>query len=544
MVQMRTITGQDLRNMFSAATSWLEKCSSEIDALNVFPVPDGDTGTNMMLTMRATIDEAFRVPDGSATAVASAMAKGALMGARGSSGVILSQVWYGVAEEVKGKELLTTADFADALDRAAQMAYKGITNPVEGTMLTVMREAAAAAKSSVKRGIKDIILVLSTTVDAAKSAVANTPRLLKVLREAGVVDAGGQGIYTIFEGALRYLHGEMELLQLRKPQIIISELPFSPQTSPIAIFDEVPYGYCTGFILKGKNLDPEVIKKRLQHKGKSLIVVGDESAVRIHIHTLDPGSVLHEVIKLGTMHQVNIRNIDEQRRDFLELQKDKAPVTDTAIVVVASGNGLREVFTSLGAAAVINGDRTMNPSTKDILQAVETTPAEKVIILPNNKNVILTAEQVKSLTQKQVKVVPSKTIPQGITALLSFDYEADFEKNIQIMENAIVAVRTIEITRAIRSTSFNGLKIKRKQPVGLLDGDLVAVNDTESGVIDKLLTRLDMLKTEVITIYYGEVVEQAAAEQIRDSIITKYLNVQVELVHGGQPYYNYIISVE
>jgi DAK2 domain fusion protein YloV len=530
--------------MFSAATSWLEKCSSEIDALNVFPVPDGDTGTNMMLTMRATIDEAFRVPDGSATAVASAMAKGALMGARGSSGVILSQAWYGVAEEVKGKELLTTADFADALDRAAQMAYKGITNPVEGTMLTVMREAAAAAKSSVKRGIKDIILVLSTTVDAAKSAVASTPRLLKVLREAGVVDAGGQGIYTIFEGALRYLHGEMELLQLRKPQIIISELPFSPQTSPIAIFDEVPYGYCTGFILKGKNLDPEVIKKRLQHKGKSLIVVGDESAVRIHIHTLDPGSVLHEVIKLGTMHQVNIRNIDEQRRDFLELQKDKAPVTDTAIVVVASGNGLREVFTSLGAAAVINGDRTMNPSTKDILQAVETTPAEKVIILPNNKNVILTAEQVKSLTQKQVKVVPSKTIPQGITALLSFDYEADFEKNIQIMENAIVAVRTIEITRAIRSTSFNGLKIKRKQPVGLLDGDLVAVNDTESGVIDKLLTRLDMLKTEVITIYYGEVVEQAAAEQIRDSIITKYLNVQVELVHGGQPYYNYIISVE
>jgi dihydroxyacetone kinase-like predicted kinase len=193
---------------------------------------------------------------------------------------------------------------------------------------------------------------------------------------------------------------------------------------------------------------------------------------------------------------------------------------------------------------VINGDRTMNPSTKDILQAVETTPAEKVIILPNNKNVILTAEQVKSLTQKQVKVVPSKTIPQGITALLSFDYEADFEKNIQIMENAIVAVRTIEITRAIRSTSFNGLKIKRKQPVGLLDGDLVAVNDTESGVIDKLLTRLDMLKTEVITIYYGEVVEQAAAEQIRDSIITKYPNVQVELVHGGQPYYNYIISVE
>jgi len=544
MVQMNTISGQDLRNMFSAATSWLEKCSSEIDALNVFPVPDGDTGTNMMLTMRATMEEAFQVPDGSATAVANAMAKGALMGARGSSGVILSQVWYGIAEEVKGKELLTTADFADALDRAAQMAYKGITNPVEGTMLTVMREAAAAAKSSVKRGVKDIISVLSTTVEAAKNAVANTPRLLKVLREAGVVDAGGQGTYTILEGALRYLRGEMELLRLRKPQIIISELPFTPQTSPIATVDEVPYGYCTGFILKGENLDPEVIKKRLKHKGKSLIVVGDESAVRIHIHTLDPGIILHEATKFGTMHQVNIRNIDEQRRDFLELQKEKAPVTDAAIVAVALGDGLREVFTSLGAAVVINGDQTMNPSTKDILQAVESTPAEKVIILPNNKNITLTAEQVKSLTQKQVKIVPSKTIPQGIAALLSFDYEADFETNIQIMENAIVAVRTIEITRAIRSTSFNGLKIKRKQPVGLLDGDLVAVDDTEAGVIDKLLTRLDMLKTEVVTIYYGEVVEQAAAEQIRDSIITKYPNVQVELVQGGQPHYSYIISVE
>jgi len=400
MVQMKTISGQDLRNMFSAATSWLEKCSSEIDALNVFPVPDGDTGTNMMLTMRATMEEAFQVSDGGATAVANAMAKGALMGARGSSGVILSQVWYGIAEEVKGKELLTTADFAAALDRAAQMAYQGITNPVEGTMLTVMREAAAAAKSSVKRGVKDIISVLSTIVEAAKSAVANTPRLLKVLREAGVVDAGGQGIYTIFEGALRFLRGEMELSRLRKPQIIVSELPFTPQTSPIAPIGEVPYGYCTGLILKGKNLNPEVIKKRLKHQGQSLIVVGDESVVRIHIHTLDPGNVLHEMTKLGIIHQVNISNIDEQRQDFLKLQKEKAPVTDTTIVAVASGDGLREVFTSLGAAVVVNSDQMMNPSTKEILQAVESTPAEKVIILPNNKNIILTAEQAKSLTPK------------------------------------------------------------------------------------------------------------------------------------------------
>ena len=332
MTQMKTIAGQELRDMFSAATSWLEKSSADIDALNVFPVPDGDTGTNMMLTMRSTMEEAFRAPDHSASGVAGAMAKGALMGARGNSGVILSQVWRGLAQGLEGKESFTSEDLAQALEQAAATAYKGVSNPVEGTMLTVMNETAAAARAEVEKGEEDVIEVMEIAVEAARNSVANTPKLLKVLREAGVVDAGGQGVYTILEGALRYLRGEVELMRLRKPQIIVSELPHVTPSTPGPIIDEVPFGYCTEFMLKGEKLDPEIMKKRLVRKGESLIVVGDESALRIHIHTLDPGNIIRWATRLGTVHQVSIRNMDEQHQDFLEMQKERIPTADTAVI--------------------------------------------------------------------------------------------------------------------------------------------------------------------------------------------------------------------
>ena len=544
MAQKKTIAGQDLRDMFSAATSWLEKSSSDIDALNVFPVPDGDTGTNMMLTMRSTMEEAFRAPDNSAAGVAQAMAKGSLMGARGNSGVILSQVWRGMAEGLVGKESFTTTDLAEALERASVTAYKGISNPVEGTMLTVMKDAAAAAKSRVDDGDEDIISVLEATVEAARGSVANTPNLLNVLREAGVVDAGGQGVYTIFEGALRCLRGEAELMQSRKPQIIVSELPHTTPLQETAIVDEVPYGYCTEFMLKGEKFNTDVIKKRLEHKGESLIVVGDDAAVRIHIHTLDPGNIIHWATKLGTVHQISIRNMDEQHHDFLEMRKERVPTADTAVIAVASGEGLHDVFASLGATAVIHGGQTMNPSTKDILHAVETALSDKIIILPNNKNIVLTAQQVQSLTQKQVNVVPTKTIPQGVVALLAFDYEADLPTNTHIMENAITAVKTIEITRSVRSTKVNGLKIKRKQPIGLLDGELVAAGASYTEVFNQVLSKMDMDQAEVVTIYQGEDTEAEEAEEIKAGITEKHPQIQVELVRAGQPHYSYIISVE
>ncbi len=544
MSHIDTVTGQDLREMFSAATSWLEKSSAEIDALNVFPVPDGDTGTNMLLTMRSTMEEAYRAPDHSASGVAHAMARGALMGARGNSGVILSQVWRGLAQGLEGKESFTAADLAGALQRSASIAYKGVSNPVEGTMLTVMKDAAAEAQAQVAGGNDDIISVLEATVNAARDSVANTPSLLKVLREAGVVDAGGQGLYTIFEGALRFLKGETELMRLRKPQIIVSELPHTTPLTQAAGVDEVPYGYCTEFMLKGEKFKPDNIKKRLARKGESLIVVGDDTAVRVHIHTLDPGNIIRWATNLGTVHQISIRNMDEQHRDFMEMQKERMPTADTAVVAVASGDGLHDVFVSLGAAAIVHGGQTMNPSTKDILQAVESTFSDKVIILPNNKNIVLAANQVQSLTQKNVMVVPSTTIPQGVVALLAFDYEADFKTNAKIMEKALSSVRSIEITKSVRSTKVNGLKIRRKQPIGLLDGDLVAVGDSDLEVINKLLARLNLEEAEVVTIYYGEDVEETEPEQIGASIRQQHPQLQIEVIQGGQPHYSYIISVE
>jgi DAK2 domain fusion protein YloV len=530
--------------MFSAATSWLEKSSADIDALNVFPVPDGDTGTNMLLTMRSTVEEAYRAPDHSVAGVALAMARGALMGARGNSGVILSQIWRGLAQGLEGKESFNATDLAEALKQSALTAYKGVSNPVEGTMLTVMKDAAAAAQSQVADGNNDIVSVLEATVSAAGESVANTPRLLKVLRDAGVVDAGGQGLYTILDGSLRYLKGEAELMRLRRPQIIVSELPHTASLLQTAGVEEVPFGYCTEFMLKGEKLEPEDIRKKLEKKGESLIVVGDESAVRVHIHTLDPGNILTFAAKLGTMHQVNIRNMDEQHQDFLEMQKEKLPTTDTAIIAVASGNGLADVFSSLGVAAVVSGGQTMNPSIKDLLQAVETTTSDKVIILPNNKNIILTAGQVQSLTKKTVAVVPSKTIPQGVVALLAFDYEADFKTNLQIMEKAMSSVRSIEITHSVRAAAVNGLKIRRRQPIGILDDDLVAAGEDNMDVINKILDKLDLDKSEVVTIYYGADAESAEAEQIGDNITKAHPNLQTEVIRGGQPHYSYIISVE
>ncbi|MDD4859069.1 MAG: DAK2 domain-containing protein [Dehalococcoidales bacterium] len=548
MKKVNTLAGQDLRDMFSAATGWLEKNSADIDALNVFPVPDGDTGTNMLLTMRSTMEEAYRAPDHSASAVAQAMAKGALLGARGNSGVILSQIIRGLAQALEGKDTFNAADFADALQSASETAYKGINNPVEGTILTVMKDAANAARkragSNGKAIGKDVVDVLDAAVKAANISLANTPRLLQVLRDAGVVDAGGQGLFTILEGALRYLTGEMEEMKFRKPQIVVSDLPGPTRLPQALVADEVPYGYCTEFLLKGEELDPDDIRKKLEKKGESLIVVGDGSAVRIHIHTIDPGNVIHFATKLGTVHQASMRNMDEQHRDFLEMQKDKAPAVDTAIIAVVSGDGLTEVFKSLGAAEIVPGGQTMNPSTKELLQAVEAVNADKVILLPNNKNIIATASQVPSLTKKTVEVIPTEMIPQGVAALLAFDYEADLPTNVKLMKKATGLVKSVEITRAVRSTKIGKLNIKKKQIIGFLDGDLVAVGNEMLEVVDHLISHLDLPKAEVVTIYHGADTQLADAEQVSAVIREKFPELQVEVVPGGQPHYDYVISVE
>ena len=544
MKAVQSVSGQELKEMLATATSWLEKSAPDIDALNVFPVPDGDTGTNMLLTMRSSMEEAFQSGNGNSTvsSVAQAVAHGALMGARGNSGVILSQIWRGVAQGLKGKKSLTGKDLADALYEASKTAYKGITNPAEGTILTVIKDAAAAAREQAATN-DDTVAVLESAVDAAADSVANTPNLLPVLKEAGVVDAGGQGLLVILDGALRYLRGEAEQMQFRKPQIIASSIA-APARQARMGEEEVPFGYCTEFLLKGEGLNPDAIRTRLQRKGQSLITVGDETTVRVHIHTLDPGNVVRYATSLGTMHQVSIRNMDEQHQDFLQMQKERMPELDVATVAIVAGDGLGEVFASLGTTAIVPGGQTMNPSTKEILQAVKKVASNKVIILPNNKNVVLTAEQVRNLTDKRVEIIPTHTIPEGVAALLAFDYEADFDTNVKLMKEAQGRVKTIEITQAVRPANLNGLRIRKKQTIGLLDDELLAAGADAEDVLSKILAKVHLRKNEIVTIYYGQDSKKSEAEQVGENIRTKYPQLQVEVVRGGQPHYSYIVSIE
>ena len=544
MKQVSSLGGQELRDMFIAATDWLEKSAIDIDALNVFPVPDGDTGTNMLLTMRSTIEEAYRAPDHSASAVSQAIATGALMGARGNSGVILSQIWRGVAQGLAGKEKFTGKDLADALQQASAAAYKGINNPVEGTILTVAKDAAAAAQEQAASGSADLIAILEAVVSAASKSVANTPNLLDVLKDAGVVDAGGQGLYTILEGALYYLRGDMEVLQTRKPDMVTSDIPLPIKTPQMMAKDEEPYGYCTEFLLKGQELDPDKLRKKLEKKGQSLIVVGDESTVRVHIHTLHPGKILHDATSLGTVHQISIRNMDEQHQDYLGMQKDKMPAADIGVVAVVAGDGLTDVFTSLGVTAIVPGGQTMNPSTKNLLRAVEAVPSDKVVILPNNKNIVPTANQVHSLTEKVIEVIATETIPQGIAALLAFNSESDLETNAQAMNRAKSSVRSIAVTRAVRDAKLGELDIKKKQAIGFLEKDLVAAGDSTADVLAEVLTRAGLGEAEVVTIYYKGDAEKTELEPVIHSIREQHPELEIELVQGGQPHYHYIASVE
>jgi DAK2 domain fusion protein YloV len=541
---MEQYTGQDLREMFSAATVWLEKSVADINALNVFPVPDGDCGTNMLLTMRSTIEEAYRAPDSNAAAVAQAMARGALMGARGNSGVILSQIFRGMAQGLEGRESFGGKEFANAFARGSTVAYKALTRPVEGTILTVAKEASAAGQAACTNG-NDLVQVMEATVKKARESVANTPALLPVLRQAGVVDAGGQGLYVLFEGALLYLRGEVEEMQSSRPQVVQSNIPLVSRFPQLVTEKEEPYGYCTEFVLEGhKNLIPEKIRKSLINEGQCLIVVGDEELVHVHVHTFDPGKVVRYASRLGILHEIKIQNMDDQHKDYVEMVKAQAPMPEIATITVVSGEGLAQVFRSLGVGSVVSGGQTMNPSVEELLQAVEAVPQDKVILLPNNKNIIPAAKQVPSLTSKKVRVIPTESVPQGVAALLAFNYDADLKTNASLMKEAASSVVTIEVTRAIRAARIGNLKIGKRQSIGFVDGELAAAGDKPAQVLWDVIDGVDMGKKEIVTIYYGKNAKRPKAEEVAERIRDKYPKLEVELVYGGQPHYNYIVSVE
>ena len=538
-------TGQDLEEMFSAGTTWLEKNAASVDALNVFPVPDGDCGRNMFLTMRAAVEAASRVSDGKAATVSKALADGALLGARGNSGVILSQFLKGLSRGLAGKDSFTAQDLATALEEASQTAYRAVSHPVEGTILTVMRDVAGVAVTASAQNHEDLTAVFEAMVEAARESVARTPSLLAVLREAGVVDAGGQGFYLLLEGALSHLKSETRELLSREVEPASASLPMAHEIIESWSRSEEPYGYCTQFLIGGKGLKPDRIRKKLEGKGKSVIVVGDESNVRVHIHTFDPSLVLRYGLALGTLHEITIESMDDQHRDFIRVKRENLPPLNTAVVAVALGEGIKRVFRSSGAAAVVSGGQTMNPSVRELVIAIESVPSDKVIILPNNKNVIPTARQATQLTSKRVLTVPTRTIPQGITALLAFNSEADFGENARNMEMAATKVKTVAITQAVRATGFEGLSIKKGQFIALLDDDeIIATGDSLRAVVFQTLKKLLSNTTELITIYFGASIKPSEAERLSQDIVSSYPGKQTELVDGGQPNYDLILSLE
>jgi DAK2 domain fusion protein YloV len=448
-----------------------------------------------------------------------------------------------LAQELEGKESFNGSDFATALARGATVAYKALTRPVEGTILTVAREASFTAEMASNQS-EDLTSIMEATVNTARDSVANTPTLLPVLRQAGVVDAGGQGLYVLLDGIMRHLKGEVEEMQYRRPQIIPSDIPFVGGLPQLAVEREEPYGYCTEFVLEGHRLNPDKIRMKLEDKGQCLIAVGDEHLIHLHIHTFDPGAVIRYATSLGTLHQIKVQNMDDQHKEFMEMTKAQAPVVEIATIAVVSGDGLAEVFRSLGAASIVPGGQTMNPSTRELLQAIESVPQDKVIILPNNENIVLTARQVPALTTKKVEVVATETIPQGVAAQLAFNYDADIETNTSAMEEAKSAVKTIEVTRAVRPTRIGDLKVRWRQAIGFVDGELISAGGKPFEVLWEVLESLDIEGSEVVTIYYGSNTKRVEAERIAEKIRQQYSHLEVELVYGGQPHYNYIASVE
>jgi DAK2 domain fusion protein YloV len=535
--------GQTLKGMFASGTAWLGKSAPDINAINVFPVPDGDTGTNMVLTMQFALEQVKSNSDSQASSVAKSLARGALMGARGNSGVILSQFFGGLAKGLQGKTNFDGGDFARALAAASQTAYKGITNPVEGTILTVLKDASKAAKEALKDS-DALVSVLEAAVKSAEESVARTPNLLPALRDAGVVDAGGQGLYVLLDGALQFLKGESHKMQYRRPRLVVAETALVPRVAHMPSHLETPYGYCTNLVLAGQNLNLDKIEKDLKKRGQSLIVTGDDTLVRVHIHSLEPGEILKYAARLGRLHEITINNMDDQYAEFIKMQRERIPQVDIAIVTVATGDGFFELLNSLGNIIIVPGGQTMNPSVHQLLQAVESAPSDNIILLPNNKNIVSAASQARSLTSKNLKVIPTRNIAQGIAAFLAFGYDLNLEQNAKAMEQAISRVKTIEVTRAVRGTRLDGLEIRKGHFIAILnDETLIASADKIGRVTLDALGKAGADGAAIITVYYGAEIKGAEAQEIAKEIRDRY-QAEVEVVYGGQPHYDYVISLE
>lgn len=540
---IKQLGAEEFKQIILAATCWLNEHKDYVDSLNVFPVPDGDTGTNMYLTILNAAKEVQNTTANSVSEIADALQEGALMGARGNSGVILSQLFRGIARVLKNKIQMNASDLAHALNSASEMAYKAVMKPVEGTILTVARYIGQGALEKVKSS-DDIIQVLETAIKSGREALMKTPEMLPVLKEAKVVDAGGQGYIFLLEGALRVLKGqpvEAELKVYDNPAQSI-EAPEVGTLSP----EDIEFQYCTEFLILSENIPIDQVRTDLENSGDSLIVVGTKGITKIHIHTNNPGLVLDYALKYGSLTKIKIDNMIEQSHSHLDniQEVNKEPKKPVGIVAVTAGDGLAEIFESLGADQVVKGGQSMNPSTQDLVQAVDKVNSDHVIILPNNKNIIFAAEQVKNLTEKEVIVIPSRSIPQGISSIMKLNLEMSFSNNAEVMIGGVDEIKTGEITIAVRDSKVNGWDIKAGNHLGLYDGDIEVVGENSEDTFIELLGKMITEDDFLITIYYGFEVSQEMAEQLRDKLLERFVDQDIELYYGGQPLYEYIFSVE
>jgi DAK2 domain fusion protein YloV len=543
--------GAQLRQVIETAARWLTAHAAEVDALNVYPVPDGDTGSNMSETIGAAVREA--AVEGSHTVgdYAARLAHGALMGARGNSGVILSQLIRGFAHSLDGKRTFTPRDLADALQEASSTAYRAVMKPVEGTILTVARLAAQQGLVAAQER-PDFQHVLSSALAAARRALSETRNQLPALSRAGVVDAGGRGYVLLLEGALRHLQGKREAVATKAP----AETAERAVATVHAHFDhtEDGFGYCTELLIAGPNLDEQAVKTRLATLGTSLLVVGDPTLLRIHVHTDDPGRVLSYAATLGRLRKVKVEDMQSQHEEFAAevLPGDRlngsrpaeaAAALPVGVVAVASGAGFTSIFRSLGAV-VAPGGKSMNPSTEQILAAIGELTQDTVIVLPNNRNVVLTAEQAAALSGKTVHVIGTNTVPQGIAALLAVQYDEEVSQILDAMRGAASQVRTIEITTAVRDAEVDGIPVHQGDVLGLLDGNIAVAGDDLGSVLTELLDRLPATRYEIVTIYPGADAGPDETTRLQQLLHTRYPELQVEQHEGGQPHYQFVLSIE
>jgi DAK2 domain fusion protein YloV len=536
-------TGADLRAALQSASAWLSANAERINALNVFPVPDGDTGTNMSMTLQAAVDALERMDnEASVGSVARSAYEAAMLGARGNSGVILSQLLSGFSAALSDANELTPPFLARALNEASDVAYRGVSRPIEGTILTVAREVGRAALAAADSG-GDIPSLLEKALSAANEAVAATPSQLEVLRKAGVVDSGGEGYRVILEGAWMWSTGRT-----------LEEAASNPRPRSHALLDDIvepesTFGFCTEFLLRGADLPLAEVKERMEALGESVIAVGDEELMRVHVHTLRPGQALEFAVDHGTLAKVKVENMQLQHEAFVASSgqlgeaSQQQQATSIGVIAVAAGEGFLKVFRSLGAS-VVQGGQTMNPSVQEILAAVNSSGYKELIILPNNSNIILTAKHVAELTPHTVTVVPTETTPQGIGALLAFNFQTDMATNVEAMAQAAHAVHTVEVTRAVRDADIDGVEIKAGDMLGMYDGRIVAVTDRRDAALLRTLETASTEGLEIVTIYYGSGTTEADAQGVAAHIRDAHPGLAVEIVEGGQPHYSYVVSLE